>query len=155
MNTDQSGFTGRGGSPDSHYHNGSWYSDYECRCAMSTRSEAALRWYSEALLTGTTEEVLAADAEVDAAIKEKTMSSTNARSEITHHEPHQTGHGSSRTWQRTILGKQYSFNAVLMPNGERRYFAHQLEPGKDDLAARFACYWHPVISWIIKEENNV
>jgi hypothetical protein len=38
---------------------------------MSTRSEAALRWYCETLLTGTTEEVLAADAEVDAATKEE------------------------------------------------------------------------------------
>ena len=38
---------------------------------MTTRSEAALRWYSETLLNGTTEEVRAADAEVDAAIKEE------------------------------------------------------------------------------------
>ena len=38
---------------------------------MTPRSEAALRWYSEALLTGTTEEVRAADAEVDAATKEE------------------------------------------------------------------------------------
>ena len=38
---------------------------------MNGRSEAALRWYGEALITGTTEEVLAADAEVDAAIKEE------------------------------------------------------------------------------------
>jgi hypothetical protein len=39
---------------------------------MNTRCDAALRWYCEALLTGTTEEVLAADAEVDAATKEET-----------------------------------------------------------------------------------
>jgi hypothetical protein len=38
---------------------------------VSNRSEAALRWYSEALLNGTTEEVIAADAEVDAATKEE------------------------------------------------------------------------------------
>jgi hypothetical protein len=38
---------------------------------MTSRSEAALRWYGEALLNGTTEEVLAADAEVDAATKEE------------------------------------------------------------------------------------
>jgi hypothetical protein len=38
---------------------------------VSTRSEAALRWYAEALLAGTTEEVLSADAEVDAATKEE------------------------------------------------------------------------------------
>jgi hypothetical protein len=39
---------------------------------VTTRIEAALRWYSEALLTGTTEDVIAADAEVDAATKEET-----------------------------------------------------------------------------------
>jgi hypothetical protein len=38
---------------------------------MNTRVEAALHWYGEALLTGTTEEVLAADAEVDTATKEE------------------------------------------------------------------------------------
>jgi hypothetical protein len=35
------------------------------------RTKAALRVYGEALITGTTEDVLAADAEVDAAIKEE------------------------------------------------------------------------------------
>ena len=39
---------------------------------MTPRTEAALRWYSEALLTGTTEEVRAADAEVDKAMREET-----------------------------------------------------------------------------------
>jgi hypothetical protein len=39
---------------------------------VTTRSEVALHWYSEALLTGTAEDVLSADAEVDAAIKEET-----------------------------------------------------------------------------------
>jgi hypothetical protein len=43
---------------------------------VTTRREAALRWYVDALLYGTTEEVLAADAEVDAAIKEE-MTWTN------------------------------------------------------------------------------
>ncbi len=38
---------------------------------MTARSDAALRMYGEALLTGTTEDVLAADAEVDAATKEE------------------------------------------------------------------------------------
>lgn len=37
----------------------------------SNRSAAALRWYEEALLTGTTKDVLAADCEVDEAIKEE------------------------------------------------------------------------------------
>jgi hypothetical protein len=38
---------------------------------VSPRTEAALRWYLDALLTGTMEDVIAADAEVDAAIKEE------------------------------------------------------------------------------------
>jgi hypothetical protein len=38
---------------------------------VTARTEAALRWYGEALLTGTTEDVLSADAEVDAAIREE------------------------------------------------------------------------------------
>lgn len=36
-----------------------------------TRRDAALRWYVDALLYGTPEEVAEADAEVDAAIKEE------------------------------------------------------------------------------------
>lgn len=43
----------------------------ECREEAFPRAEAALRMYGEALLTGTTEDVLAADAEVDAATKEE------------------------------------------------------------------------------------
>jgi hypothetical protein len=38
---------------------------------VSTRTDAALRLYGEALLAGSTEEVIAADAEVDAATKEE------------------------------------------------------------------------------------
>jgi hypothetical protein len=38
---------------------------------MSARCDAALRWYCTALIEGTTEDVLAADAEVDAATKEE------------------------------------------------------------------------------------
>jgi hypothetical protein len=41
---------------------------------VTSRIEAALRWYSEALLTGTTEEVLSADAEVDEATREESKS---------------------------------------------------------------------------------
>lgn len=43
---------------------------------MMSRREAALRWYVDALLYGTENEVLAADAEVDAAIKEEYHAST-------------------------------------------------------------------------------
>ena len=38
---------------------------------MNTRTEAALRWYLEALAYGTMDDVIAADAEVDAAIREE------------------------------------------------------------------------------------
>ena len=38
---------------------------------MNARSEAAIRWYCEALVTGTFDEVIAADAEVDAATREE------------------------------------------------------------------------------------
>lgn len=72
------------------------------------------------------------------------MLDTSKRSDVINHEPLKLGFGSSRTWQRTINGRRYSFNAVLMPSGERRYFASQLENGAD---GRFACYWHPVLSW--------
>jgi hypothetical protein len=61
------------------------------------------------------------------------------RSKITEHAPHREGNGSSRTWQRTIQGVLYSFNAVTMPDGERRYFASRFNgyPG----GAKFACAW--------------
>ena len=38
---------------------------------MNMRTEAALRWYLDALLTGTMDDVISADAEVDDAIREE------------------------------------------------------------------------------------
>lgn len=70
---------------------------------------------------------------------------TGERSEVTEHYATRTGNGHSRSWGRTIGGKQYSFTAVLMPNGERRYAASRLD-GPD---ARFACYWHRVGAWTV------
>lgn len=78
------------------------------------------------------------------------MSITSERSEVTEHAPNMPGHGSSRRWTRTIAGKLYSFNAVLMPNGERRYFARVLK-GND---ARFDCNWKPAGGWIIPAPKN-
>lgn len=69
------------------------------------------------------------------------------RSAITEHVPTREGDGTSRMWRRTIQGRQYSFTAVVMPDGERRYFASRLQPGKDP---RFACYWRPAGEWIVK-----
>jgi hypothetical protein len=34
-------------------------------------------------------------------------------------------YGMTRSWQRELGGKLYSFSAVIMPDGERRYFANR------------------------------
>jgi hypothetical protein len=83
------------------------------------------------------------------------MALTTPRSEVISHPAPKQGHGTSRTWQRTIAGKRYSFTAILMPSGERRYAASRLDvPGKPgdfdvDAAARFDCYWHRVGFWTV------
>lgn len=75
------------------------------------------------------------------------------RSPVTHHEPLKPGFGSSRTWQRIIGGKRYSFTAILMPSGERRYAASRLDiPDRamnPETCAQFACYWHRVGFWTV------
>lgn len=43
------------------------------------------------------------------------------RSKIMEYAALRPGHGTSRTWTRVIYGTLYSFTAVTMPNGERRY----------------------------------
>jgi len=43
------------------------------------------------------------------------------RSEVRFHEAPKEGHGTYRTWSREIGENRYSFTAVLMPDGERRY----------------------------------
>ena len=63
------------------------------------------------------------------------------RSPVTAHDAPKPHHGSSRTWQRVIGGRQYSFTAILMPSGERRYAASRLD-GPD---GRFDCNWHRVL----------
>lgn len=67
----------------------------------------------------------------------------SARSDVQDHPALQQGFGTSRTWRRTIAGRQYRFTAVLMPDGERRYSASRLD-GTD---ARFACSWAHVLFW--------
>jgi hypothetical protein len=61
------------------------------------------------------------------------------RSKVTEQGPEHEGFGTSRSWSRTIQGIRYSFTAVTMPSGERRYFASRFNgyPG----GARFACAW--------------
>ncbi|MFE7796980.1 hypothetical protein [Nocardia sp. NPDC057440] len=43
------------------------------------------------------------------------------RGTITHQPAPMAGHGSTRSWTRRLNGKLFSFIAILMPNGERRY----------------------------------
>jgi len=58
------------------------------------------------------------------------------------------GCGTSRYWSRTIRGIQYSFTAVLMPNGERRYFARRFNGYAG--GPRFACAWTPCFSYTVR-----
>jgi hypothetical protein len=62
---------------------------------------------------------------------------------ITTIAPIAPGNGSSRRWTRLIRGRRYSFTAILMPDGERRYSASRLD-GND---ARFASAWTRVLWW--------
>jgi len=78
--------------------------------------------------------------------------STTDRTRIIDHEPMRDGNGSTRTWARTIAGQRYSFTAVLMPDGERRYFAKKLRAGKD---WRFGSSWQPVLGWTFKPAVTV
>ena len=71
------------------------------------------------------------------------MNATSDRSAVINHDARKPGHGSTRTWERTIGGRQYSFTAVLMPNGERRYVASYLARGD----GRFACDWKRAGFW--------
>lgn len=73
----------------------------------------------------------------------------NARSQVTEYPPLHEGFGTSRKWSRMIQGRLYSFNAVLMPNGERRYFADRFD-GRD---MRFGHTWKPVLGWTFKETS--
>ena len=73
------------------------------------------------------------------------MNTTSSRSEITSHGP-QHHAVSSRTWQRTIAGRQYAFTAIVMGSGERRYAATVLRDGADP---RFGCSWKPAGFWTV------
>lgn len=73
-----------------------------------------------------------------------------ARGTVTEHEPYQPGFGTGRTWSRMIGGRLYSFNAVLMPDGERRYFASRFD-GTD---MRFGHQWRSVLGWTFKNTKE-
>lgn len=81
------------------------------------------------------------------------MSSTQTgpRGEITTSSSNKPRFGSTRRWSRTIGGARYSFTAVLMPNGERRYAVSKYNGYGDDgteegraIGMRFGCAWTEV-----------
>lgn len=68
-------------------------------------------------------------------------------------EPIRKGDGTSFTYTRNIYGTAYSFTAVAMPNGERRYFVSRYNGYGDDgtewgrqSGMRFGCAWTPIHS---------
>lgn len=65
--------------------------------------------------------------------------------------PNQSGHGTARRWRREIQGTWYTFTAVLMPDGERRYFANRFNGYAGGM--NYACAWTPVLEWIFKPEK--
>lgn len=78
------------------------------------------------------------------------------RSQIHVREATRPGNGSSRVWRRTINGRPYGFTAVLMPDGQRRYFVERYNgylanpdgtPGFNALT--FGCAWSPVHAIIV------
>lgn len=64
---------------------------------------------------------------------------TEPRSEVRVTPPGLPGNGTSRTWSRVLSGKRYSFCAILMPDGERRYSVQRFDgaPGSEG----FGCDW--------------
>lgn len=60
-------------------------------------------------------------------------------------QPLRPGDGTARSWRRDIQGQMYSFTAVLMPTGERRYFARKFNGYSG--GPRFACAWSPCLEW--------
>lgn len=73
------------------------------------------------------------------------MSKTEARSEIHFVSALQEGFGTSRRWTRILGGKLYSFTAVLMPDGERRYSAYRYDGPKHLLGhGTFGADWTPI-----------
>jgi hypothetical protein len=58
------------------------------------------------------------------------------------------GNGTSRTWSRTLGGKAYRFTAVLMPDGERRYFASVFNGYVG--GQQFGCAWSRCGQWVVR-----
>ena len=80
------------------------------------------------------------------------MLGTGTRSEVRESAPRREGNGTSRMWQREMRGKLYSFHAVTMPDGERRYHASRWDgPGRPGTPGNpnFAHHWTPVFSYTV------
>lgn len=71
--------------------------------------------------------------------KRQALTTVGPRSEILIRQPMRPGDGTSRVWTRVLSGKRYSFTAVLMPSGERRYSVSRYD-GRPD-GRYFSQYW--------------
>jgi hypothetical protein len=83
----------------------------------------------------------------------KGQADMSERSKITEHAPYHAGDGTSRTWSRTIQGVLYSFTAVAMPSGERRYFASRFNGYSG--GPRFACAWDQAAEMTFRADGSV
>lgn len=73
---------------------------------------------------------------------------TGPRSEVREQGAFRGGNGTSRSWSRTIRGTLYGFTAVVMPDGEHRYFVRKFNgyvggPSWD-------CAWDVAASWTVR-----
>jgi hypothetical protein len=79
------------------------------------------------------------DAGAAAQAKRLASAPVGPRSAVRVTEPNRPGNGTSRHWTRTLSGKRYSFTAVLMPSGERRYSVSRFDGPHG--APNFDYYW--------------
>jgi hypothetical protein len=70
------------------------------------------------------------------------------RGEVHTYTPWQEGHGTSRSWRRTINGARFTFTVVNMPDGEVRWFVDRFNGycGGEG----WACAWNRVRSWTLR-----
>jgi hypothetical protein len=88
------------------------------------------------------------------------VAGTGSRGEIHTSLPDRPGNGTSRTWARTIGGARFTFTAVAMPDGERRYFVSRYNgygdrgtPASRENGMRFGCAWSRVHAITIRPER--
>lgn len=98
-------------------------------------AEEFARWYLTT--TGATEQARQAGQAARGA-----AASVGPRGAVHVIEAKRLGDGTSRSWTRVLSGKRYSFTAVLMPDGERRYSISRFDGPEG--ASNFAHYWTQV-----------